>query len=70
VLGTVSVAVLLVALFAVLFPSVVGWLVAIAAGWMGLTTGARAFLQARRARSEERGAAQHATTLEGAGHDE
>lgn len=58
VLGTASVAVLLVALFAVLFPSFVGWLVAIVAGWIGLTTGARAFLQTRRARAEERAAHQ------------
>jgi cardiolipin synthase A/B len=65
VLGTASVAILLVALFAVLFPSVVGWLVAVVAGWMGLTTGARAFLQRRRARVEERSGAQHLGTREG-----
>jgi cardiolipin synthase len=54
VLGTASVAVLLLALLAALLPSLVGWIVAAAAGWIGLTTGARAFLQARRARAEER----------------
>lgn len=54
VLGTTSVAILLVALFAALAPAVVGWIVAVVAGWFGLTTGARAFLQRRRALAEER----------------
>jgi cardiolipin synthase len=54
VLGTTSVVILLVALFAALAPAVVGWIVAIIAGWFGLTTGARAFLQRRRALAEER----------------
>jgi cardiolipin synthase len=70
VLGTASVAILLVALFAMLFPSVVGWLVAIAAGWIGLTTGARAFLQRRRARVGERSGALQLGTREGDSHDE
>jgi cardiolipin synthase len=56
VLGVASVAVLLVALVAVLLPTVVGWLVGVAAGWIGLTTGARSLVQARRARAEERSA--------------
>jgi len=56
VLGTVSIAVLLLALVSALLPAVVGWLVAISAGWIGLTTGARALMQRRRARAEERGA--------------
>lgn len=57
VLGTVSIAVVIVAILSGLFPSVVGWLVAITAGWIGLTTGVRAFVQRRRARAEERGTA-------------
>jgi cardiolipin synthase len=53
-LGTLSIAVLLLALGAAVFPAVVGWVVAISAGWIALTTGARAFMQRRRARAEER----------------
>ena len=69
VLGTASVAVLLVALFAALLPSLAGWLVAAAAGWIGLTTGARAFLQTRRARAEERAAAHQPRTEGGEPHE-
>ena len=58
VLGTTAVVILFVAALAALMPAAVGWFVAIVAGWFGLTTGARAFLQARRARAEERGAAE------------
>jgi hypothetical protein len=54
VLGTTSIVILLLAAVAALVPSVIGWIVAIVAGWFGLTTGARALVQARRARAEER----------------
>jgi len=56
VLGTVSIALLVLAVLAALVPTLVGWLLAITAGWMGVTTGARALVQRRRARAEERGA--------------
>ena len=51
----VTVAVLLVALAlgAGFFPVVVGWIVAVIAGWLGVVTGVRAFMQARHARLEE-----------------
>jgi cardiolipin synthase len=58
VLGALSVAILLAAALAALFPTLAGWAVAIGAGWLGLTTGARAYIQARRARHEERAAAE------------
>lgn len=58
VLGTLSVAILFVAALAALLPNVVGWIVAAGLGWLGLTTGARAYVQARRARLEEREAAE------------
>jgi cardiolipin synthase len=54
VLGMLSIAILIVALFAALLPSVAGWMVAITAGWFAFTTGIRAYVQARRARIEER----------------
>ena len=54
VLGLLSVSVLLIAVLSALFPLVVGWGVAVIAGWVGITTGARAYMQARRARAEER----------------
>ena len=54
VLGMVSVALLVVAVISALVPSLVGWLIVVSTGWFGLTTGVRAFVQARRARSEER----------------
>lgn len=54
VLGTVSIAVLLLAALAALAPTAVGYLIAVVAGWIGLNTGIRAYLQARRARVEER----------------
>lgn len=56
VLGTLSIAVLLVAVVAALAPTLVGYLIATLAGWIGLNTGIRAYLQARRARAEERAA--------------
>ncbi len=66
-LGAVALVFLLVALMAALLPSMVGWIVAVFAGWTGLTLGARSFLQARRARAEERAAAaaQQPTRLHG-----
>lgn len=67
VLGALSILILLLAVVAALLPSLVGWLVAISAGWLGLSTGVRAYVQARRARIEEREAAAEATagTVEG-----
>ena len=58
VLGTLSFAVLLVGLVAALAPRVVGYVLAVVAGWIGVTTGIRAYLQARRARAREREAMQ------------
>jgi len=57
VLGTVSVLILMVALVAAFFPTVVGWAVAAVAIWFGTVTGIRALAQARRGRAEERQAA-------------
>lgn len=53
-LGTVSVVILVLAGVAAFAPSVVGWTFAAVFGWFGVTTGIRAFMQARRARNEER----------------
>jgi len=61
VLGLVSVVLLVVALLAALVPAVVGWGVVILAGWLGLTTGVRAFMQARRARSDDKAAVRRET---------
>jgi cardiolipin synthase len=55
-LGTLSLGILVVAVLAALVPTLAGWLVAVSAGWLALSTGARAFLQSRRARQEERDA--------------
>jgi len=57
VLGTVSVMIAAVATFAWFLPTVVGWMVWAVAAWLAATTGIRAYLQARRARAEERVAA-------------
>lgn len=57
VLGTVSVMIAAVAIFAWFFPTAVGWIVWAVAAWLAVTTGIRAYLQARRARAEERIAA-------------
>ncbi len=57
VLGTVSVMIAAVATFAWFFPTAVGWMVWAVAAWLAVTTGIRAYLQARRARAEERVAA-------------
>jgi cardiolipin synthase len=54
VLGTVSILILGVAVLAALAPTAVGWTIAVVAGWFGITTGVRAFVQARRAHHEER----------------
>jgi cardiolipin synthase len=54
VLGTLAGAILIVAGLAALMPSLVGWVVAATCGWFGLTVGVRAFLEARRARRDER----------------
>lgn len=56
VLGLLSVSVLLLALVAALLPVVVGWTVALLAGWIGVATGVRAWTQAARARAEEKAA--------------
>jgi len=64
VLGLVSIALVAVAVTAALVPAVVGWGVVMVAGWLGLTTGARAFLQSRRARAEERVAVGEETQKE------
>ncbi len=57
VLGITSVAILFIAVVAALVPTVVGWMVAVVAGWFGVTAGVRAYVQARRARIEERAVA-------------
>jgi uncharacterized membrane protein YdbT with pleckstrin-like domain len=54
VLGTVSVMIAAVAVLAWFFPTGVGWMVWAVATWLAVTTGIRAYLQARRARAEER----------------
>ena len=64
VLGTVSIAVLVVAVLAALAPAVVGWIFAVLAGWIGVTTGIRAYLQARKARVREREAMRKRMELE------
>ena len=61
VLGTVSALILSTAIIAAFFPTFVGVVVAVVACWFGLTTGIRAYLQSRRARSEEQEAS---TTVE------
>jgi cardiolipin synthase len=54
VLGTVAGVILVVGVLSALFPEVVGWGVAGLALWFGAVTGIRAWVQARRARREER----------------
>jgi cardiolipin synthase len=69
-LGTLSFAILVLAVLAALMPTLAGWVVAITTGWLALTTGARALLQATRARHEEReAAARDARTEVGQGGD-
>lgn len=55
VLGTLSAMVLIPAVLAALFPTAVGWVVAVTGLWFGGILAVRAFLQAARARAEERG---------------
>ena len=50
VLGTVAVFVLPLAVLAAIFPQVAGWSLAVVLGWLGGTAGARAALEARKAR--------------------
>jgi uncharacterized membrane protein HdeD (DUF308 family) len=54
VLGTLSIGALAVGVFAAFVPTVVGWVVAVIAGWLGITLGIRAYVQSLRARAEER----------------
>ncbi len=65
VLGFVSVALLVIAVLTALMPTAVGWVVVLVAGWLGLTTGARALLQRRRSKAEEEAAATGTETREG-----
>jgi len=62
VLGLVSTGLLVLAVIGALVPTAVGWILVMAAGWMGLTTGARAFLQRRRSKAEDRAAVTLAGT--------
>jgi cardiolipin synthase len=64
VLGMLSLTVLAMGGLALLIPTVVGFVVAIIALWFGITTGIRAWVQALRARSEERQAEQKRIELE------
>jgi cardiolipin synthase len=57
-LGTLSVTVLGLGGLALLVPTFVGYLVALVTIWFGVTTGVRAWVEAMRARSEERHAEQ------------
>jgi len=52
-LGTVALLLIGLALFAGFLPEALGVLVAGVAGWLGLVTGVRGFMQSRRARKEE-----------------
>lgn len=52
VLGTVSAVILALAVFAALFPRVVGWGSALILGWLGIVTGVRTFVHRRHARIE------------------
>jgi len=49
VLGTVSVIVLGVAVLAALFPSAIGWVLAVSLGWIGVVMGVRAIAHSRQA---------------------
>ncbi|MEX0856099.1 MAG: phospholipase D-like domain-containing protein [Gemmatimonadota bacterium] len=52
VLWTAAILLVLVGALAAFFPRTVGWTIAILFGWIGLTLGLRAAVQARRARAE------------------
>jgi len=54
VVGILAVAVLALAAFAGFFPTATGVVVAVIAGWLGVTIGVRALVQSRRAHAEER----------------
>lgn len=54
VLGAMSIVVLVVAGVAAMAPTAVGYLLAVIAGWIGVTTGIRAYVQARKARAADR----------------
>ncbi len=66
VLGTVAVLVLAFAALAAIFPTAVGWTVAVIAAWLGGVTGIRAYLQARRAWAEESRARRAGSAGDGA----
>jgi cardiolipin synthase len=53
-LGAVALLFVTLAAFAGFFPEVIGWIVAAIAGWLGVVTAVRAYIQARAARNEER----------------
>ena len=53
VLGTTAFLVLIVAGLSAFFPWVVGYFIALVAGWFGIVLGVRSILQARRARINE-----------------
>ncbi len=53
-LGALSILLVLLAVAAGFFPRVIGWTVAAVAGWLGVVTAVRAFVQGRQARLEER----------------
>jgi cardiolipin synthase len=53
VLGTVAAMVLVMAALFALFPTVLGWFVAVLLAWLGIVIGVRAFLEARESRGEE-----------------
>ena len=54
VLGTVSAMLLVLAVVLVLFPAVLSWSAAVVLGWLGTVIGVRAFIEARKAKREER----------------
>lgn len=66
VVGMLSFGVLLIAAVSAIFPVAIGYLVAVFAGWFGISTGFRAARDARRARREEEtGRLRQALELDG-----
>jgi cardiolipin synthase len=64
-LGTAAAMVLALALVSAFFPRLVGWFVAVVAGWFGIVLGVRSLAQARRARrARERELQEDSETLE------
>jgi len=59
-LGTLSFGIFVIAMVAAVLPTLTGWVVAVSAGWLALSTGARAYLQALRGRREEKEAEREA----------